>query len=145
MAETTLFQKILSGEIPGNFVGRGENWAAFLDVFPRAKGHTLVVPVNPVQRIAELSKSDLADLFDGVKQVQSTLSGYFETKDFTVVVHDGPMAGQEIPHVHVHVIPRAEGDGGQALPAMFPEANPANPPDYQGLAELCAKIKGASK
>jgi histidine triad (HIT) family protein len=56
MAETTLFQKILSGEIPGNFVGRGENWAAFLDVFPRAKGHTLVVPVNPVQRIAELSK-----------------------------------------------------------------------------------------
>jgi len=104
-----------------------------------------VVPVNPAQRIAELSKSDLADLFDGVKLVQNTLSAYFETKDFTVVVHDGPMAGQEIPHVHVHVIPRAEGDGGQALPALFPEATPANPPDYQGLAELCAKIKEASK
>jgi|TARA_B110000914_G_scaffold223840_1_gene240276 histidine triad (HIT) family protein len=145
MAETTLFQKILSGEIPGNFVGRGENWAAFLDVFPRADGHTLVVPVNPVQRLAELSKSDLADLFDGVKQVQNTLSAYFETKDFTVIIHDGPMAGQEIPHVHVHVIPRVEDDRGLALPAMFPEVNPANPPDYPGLAELCTKIEEASK
>jgi histidine triad (HIT) family protein len=144
MAETTLFQRILSGEIPGNFIGRGGNWAAFLDVFPRADGHTLVVPVNPAQRIAELSKSDLADLFDGVKQVQNTLSGYFETNDFTVIIHDGPMAGQEIPHVHVHVIPRVEGDRGRALPAMFPEANPSNPPDYPGLAELCAKIKEAS-
>ena len=131
MAEATLFQKILSGEIPGNFVGRGENWAAFLDVFPRADGHTLVVPVNPVQRLAELSKSDLADLFDGVKQVQNTLSAYFETKDFTVIIHDGPMAGQEIPHVHVHVIPRVEDDRGLALPAMFPEVNPANPPIIQ--------------
>lgn len=144
MAETTLFQRILSGEIPGNFIGRGENWAAFLDVFPRADGHTLVVPVNPAQRIAELPKSDLADLFDGVKQVQNTLSAYFETNDFTVIIHDGPAAGQEIPHVHVHVIPRVEGDRGRALPAMFPEANPSNPPDYPGLAELCAKIKEAS-
>jgi|TARA_B110000914_G_C15381140_1_gene407822 histidine triad (HIT) family protein len=144
MAETTLFQKILSGEIPGNFIGRGENWAAFLDAFPRADGHTLVVPVNPVQRIAELSKSNLADLFEGVKQVQNTLSAYFETNDFTVIIHDGPMAGQEIPHVHVHVIPRVEGDRGRALPAMFPEANPSNPPDYPGLAELCAKIKEAT-
>jgi histidine triad (HIT) family protein len=144
MAETTLFQKILSGEIPGNFIGRGENWAAFLDAFPRADGHTLVVPVNPVQRIAELSKSNLADLFEGVKQVQNTLSSYFETNDFTVIIHDGPMAGQEIPHVHVHVIPRVEGDRGRALPAMFPEANPSNPPDYPELAELCAKIKEAT-
>ncbi|MAH90704.1 MAG: HIT family protein [Euryarchaeota archaeon] len=145
MAEPTLFQKILTGEIPGNFVGRGENWGAFLDVFPRAEGHTLVVPLNPVQRISDLSKSELADLFSGVKQVQSTLSSYFDTKDFTVMVHDGPMAGQEIPHVHIHVIPRTENDGGRALPALFPSANPSNPPDFTGLNELCNQIKGASQ
>ena len=145
MAEPTLFQKILSGEIPGNFVGRGENWGAFLDVFPRAKGHTLVVPLNPVQRITDLSKSELADLFSGVKQVQSTLSSYFDTNDFTVMVHDGPMAGQEIPHVHIHVIPRTENDGGRALPALFPNANPPNPPDFTGLSELCNQIKEASQ
>ena len=145
MAEVTLFQKILSGEIPGNFVSRGEKWGAFLDVFPRSEGHTLVVPVNPVQRIAELSKSELAELFDGVKEVQKTLSSHFNTEDFTVIVHDGPMAGQEVPHVHVHVIPRTESDGGKALPAMFPEANPPNPPDFSALAELCVRIKEASQ
>lgn len=145
MAEPTLFQKILTGEIPGNFVGRGENWGAFLDVFPRAEGHTLVVPLNPVQRITDLSKSELADLFSGVKQVQSTLSSYFDTKDFTVMVHDGPMAGQEIPHVHIHVIPRTENDGGRALPALFPSANPSNPPDFTALSELCNQIKEASQ
>jgi len=144
MADTTLFEKILSGEIPGNFISRGDNWGAFLDVYPRSEGHTLVVPVKPVQRITELSKSDLADLFEGIKIVQGILSVYFNTVDFTVVIHDGPLAGQEIPHVHVHVIPRTEGDTGRALPAMFPAANPQNPPDFIGLTNLCTKIKEAS-
>jgi histidine triad (HIT) family protein len=144
MADTTLFEKILSGEIPGNFISRGDNWGAFLDVYPRSEGHTLVVPVKPVQRITELSKSDLADLFEGIKIVQGILSVYFNTVDFTVVIHDGPHAGQEIPHVHVHVIPRTESDAGRALPAMFPAANPQDPPDFIGLANLCTKIKEAS-
>ena len=88
--------------------------ASFLDVFPRSQGHTLVVLENPSQRLADLSDSDLMKLFSGVKQTQSTLSNYFETTDFTVAIHDGPLAGQEIPHVHVHVIPRKQGDGGRA-------------------------------
>ncbi|RJU85725.1 MAG: HIT family protein [Candidatus Poseidoniales archaeon] len=145
MAEETLFQKILSGEVPGNFIGRGENWGAFLDVFPRSQGHTLVVPERPVQRIIDLSKSELSDLWTGVAEVQSKLTAYFKTTDFTVVVHDGPLAGQEIPHVHVHVIPRLEGDLGKALPAMFPNSRPQNPPDFEGLAKLCDDIQGASK
>ncbi len=145
MADTTLFEKILSGNIPGNFVSRGESWGAFLDVYPRSEGHTLVVPVNPVQRITELSKLELGELFEGVKNVQSLLSNYYNTTDFTVVIHDGPNAGQEIPHVHVHVIPRIDGDEGRALPAMFPSANPPNPPDFANLANLCSRIKGASQ
>ena len=81
MAEKTLFQKILSGEIPGNFIARGDNWASFLDVFPRAPGHTLVVPHSPVQRIADLSDNEITHLFEGVKQTQSILSSFFETED----------------------------------------------------------------
>lgn len=145
MAGPTLFQNILSGNIPGNFVARGENWGAFLDVFPRSEGHTLVVPVNPVKRINELSHAELADLFEGVKETQSKLSQYFNTEDFTVVVHDGPLAGQEIPHVHIHVVPRLEGDGGLALPAIFPNAHPANPPNFPELSQLCQRIEEASK
>lgn len=145
MAEPTLFEKILAGEIPGNFICRGEGWGSFLDVFPRSLGHTLVVLENPSQRLADLSDTDLMKLFSGVKQTQSILSNYFGTTDFTVTIHDGPLAGQEIPHVHVHVIPRKQGDGGRALPAMFPNANPPNPPDFASLANLCKAIKEASE
>ena len=105
----------------------------------------MVVPERPVQRIIDLSKSELSDLWTGVAEVQSKLTAYFKTTDFTVVVHDGPLAGQEIPHVHVHVIPRLEGDLGKALPAMFPNSRPQNPPDFEGLAKLCDDIQGASK
>jgi len=145
MAEPTLFEKILSGEIPGNFICRGEGWGSFLDVFPRSQGHTLVVLENPSQRLADLSQQELSLLFSGVKETQQTLSAYFDTTDFTVTVHDGPLAGQEIPHVHVHVIPRLAGDGGGALPWMFPNAKPPNPPDFPALNELCNKIKEASQ
>lgn len=145
MAETTLFEKILFGEVPGNFICRGEGWSSFLDVFPRSEGHTLVVLENPSQRLADLSDEDLMKLFSGVKQTQSFLSKYFQTSDFTIVIHDGPLAGQEIPHVHVHVIPRKQGDGGRALPSMFPNANPSNPPDFSALADLCSAIKEASE
>ena len=145
MAEPTLFEKILSGEIPGNFICRGDGWGAFLDVFPRAEGHTLIVLENPAQRLANLSDSEMMKLFAGVKQTQVKLSSYFKTTDFTITIHDGPLAGQEIPHVHVHVIPRIQGDGGKALPAMFPNANPPNPPDFAALADLCNRIKEASK
>ena len=145
MAEPTLFEKILSGEIPGNFICRGEGWGSFLDVFPRSEGHTLVVLENPSQRLADLSEADLMNLFSGVKQTQSVLSNYYQTPDFTITIHDGPLAGQEIPHVHVHVIPRMLGDGGRALPAMFPNAQPPNPPDFISLANLCTAIKEASE
>ena len=143
MAEPTIFEKIISGEIPGNFVCRGSNWAAFLDVFPRSEGHTLVVPHRPVQRISDLSKDEITELFSGVQETQQKLGEYFGTTDFTVMVHDGPLAGQEIPHVHVHIIPRIKGDGGGALPLLFPNSKPPNPPDYQTLSELCNRIKEA--
>ena len=145
MAEPTLFEKILCGEIPGNFICRGDGWGSFLDVFPRSEGHTLVVLENPSQRLADLSQQELGLLFSGVKETQERLSACFNTTDFTVTVHDGPLAGQEIPHVHVHVIPRLAGDGGGALPWMFPNAKPPNPPDFSALGELCNKIKEASQ
>ena len=109
MAEQTLFERILSGEIPSHEIDSGDGWYAFLDIFPRREGHTLVIPTAPVQRIADLSEEQRTMLMNGVVAVQKRLSNHFNTTDFTVVVHDGPLAGQEVPHVHFHVIPRYEG------------------------------------
>ena len=143
MAEPTLFEKILSGTIPGNFVARGETWGAFLDVYPRRRGHTLVTPSRPVQHLAQLSPNELSDLMKGVQETQNKLSNYFDTDDFSIIIHDGPLAGQEIPHLHIHVIPRTKGDGGKTLMSMWPQApSPSGQPEYERLAELCNAING---
>lgn len=139
MAERTLFEQILSGEIPSHKIGSGEGWYAFLDIFPRREGHTLVIPTTPVQRIAQLSVEQRSNLMTGVVEVQSRLSKHFETTDFTVLVHDGPLAGQEVPHVHVHVLPRTIGDDGSTIAAMWP-TTPSREPDYAALSALAARI-----
>ena len=105
LSMTTLFERILSGDIPSHMVAKGDGWYAFLDIFPRRSGHTLVIPNRPAQRLSELDANELRQLMLGVKEVQHRLSQHFDTVDFTVCIHDGPLAGQEVPHVHVHLIP----------------------------------------
>ena len=139
MAELTLFQRILSGEIPSHKIASGEGWYAFLDIFPRREGHTLVIPTTPVQRIAELTTLERSRLMTGVAEVQSLLSSHFQTMDFTVLVHDGPLAGQEVPHVHVHVLPRTPKDGGSTIAAMWPRLSVAEP-DHDALGALASSI-----
>ena len=123
----TLFESILSGQIPSHCVAQGESWYAFLDIFPRREGHTLVIPRKPAQRLSELSPDELSGLMEGITVVQQRLGAHFSTTDFTICLHDGPLAGQEVPHVHFHVIPRNEGDGGGTLMSMWPKQSTLNP------------------
>jgi len=139
---TTLFERILSGEIPSHEVAKGNGWYAFLDIFPRREGHTLVIPTRPVQRLAALTREERSNLMEGVAEVQQRLGALFSTKDFTVCVHDGPLAGQEVPHVHVHVLPRTLGDGGGTLMAMWP-STPSSEPDHATLGSLATALREA--
>lgn len=143
MAEPTLFDRILNGTLPSHKVAEGELWYAFLDIFPRREGHTLVIPKQNVRHLSELSESMRNALFTGVVKVQEILSKYFETDDFTVCIHDGPLAGQEVPHVHVHVLPRLPSDGGKTLQAMWPQAQPmGGDVDHGQLGQLAAALRG---
>lgn len=142
MAEDTLFTKIIRGEIPSSKVAEGELWYAFLDIFPRRPGHTLVVPKEQAQRITDLSAESRRALLDGVVEAQRRLSIEFETTDFAVGVHDGPISGQEVPHVHIHVCPRTEGDGGLSMLACWPDSPPpGGEPDFAGLAALAERLQ----
>ena len=104
------------------------------------EGHTLVIPTRPAQRLAALTQDERASLMDGVAEVQQRLGRQFSTTDFTVCVHDGPLAGQEVPHVHVHVLPRTQGDGGGTLMAMWP-ASPIAEPDHASLGSLATALR----
>jgi len=142
MAELTPFDRILDGTLPSHKVAEGELWYAFLDIFPRRGGHTLVIPKQSVGHISELSESTRNALFAGVVEVQEILSKHFETDDFTVCIHDGRMAGQEVAHVHVHVIPRQPGDGGSTLQAMWPNAPPMGGEiDHDSLHSLSTRLQ----
>ncbi|MDG1550334.1 MAG: HIT family protein [Candidatus Poseidoniaceae archaeon] len=144
MSSQTLFERIISQEIPCHKVSEGENWFAFLDIYPRSEGHTLVIPKRGVGNISQLDEKEISDLFIGMKKVQTILSKNFDTDDFTICVHDGRLAGQEVPHVHIHVIPRTEGDGGLTLMSMWPNSGPmGGEPNHKLLSELSSKLMEA--
>jgi|TARA_B110001452_G_scaffold89938_2_gene73848 histidine triad (HIT) family protein len=143
MGEPTLFDRILNETLPSHKVAEGESWYAFLDIYPRRAGHTLVIPKQSVQHLSELSEPMRNGLFAGVTKVQAILSKHFGTDDFTVCIHDGPLAGQEIPYVHVHVLPRLPSDGGKTLQAMWPQAQPmGGDVDHGELGQLAAAMRG---
>jgi len=134
-----LFEHILSGDIPSHKVGSGEGWYAFLDIFPRREGHTLVIPTTPVSRMRDLSTLERSQLMEGVVEVQRLLTIKFNTTDYTVVVHDGPLAGQEVPHVHIHILPRTENDSGKTLASMWPHQSQEI--DHDKLRVLASELQ----
>jgi diadenosine tetraphosphate (Ap4A) HIT family hydrolase len=94
----------------GRVVSANTTAIAFLDAFPVAEGHTLVIPREHVTSIFDLSDSDQASLWQLVDQVRSHLSEQFSPAGFNIGINDGEAAGQTVPHAHVHIIPRYHGD-----------------------------------
>ncbi len=107
----TLFTKIIAGQIPAAFVFRDELWVGFLDIHPSSAGHALLVPVVEGASIAQLPAQTLATLGDRLARLIGAVKAGTGCDDVNVVVNDGPAAGQEVAHAHLHVIPRWNGDG----------------------------------
>lgn len=84
--------------------------AAFVNLRPIVPGHVLVVSNRVVPRISELYDDEYADLWKSVRLVQAMLTKHYNATAFNVAVQDGRSAGQSVPHVHVHILPRIEGD-----------------------------------
>lgn len=77
---------------------------------PLLPGHILICPVRSVPRLSQLNAAETADLFNTVRIVSRTLERVYQASSLNVAVQDGVDAGQSVPHVHVHVIPRQKGD-----------------------------------
>jgi len=112
-----IFCKIISKDIPTKVISESKMSIAFLDAFPLAKGHTLVIPKNHHAKIQDMSKEENSDLFSLVHDVISKVDKL--TGATLVAVHNGKNAGQEIPHVHVHLVPRESSDSAGAIHSMF--------------------------
>lgn len=112
-----IFCKIISGEIPSKFLKKTSDSVSFLDAFPLAKGHVLVIPKKHHQKIQDMTSEENGDLFSLVHEMVSKVDSV--TGSTLVAVHNGEEAGQEIPHVHVHLVPRSKNDSAGAIHSMF--------------------------
>ena len=98
--EDSIFTKIINREIPANIIAEDDNYTAFLDVFPLAKGHTLVVPKKQVDYIFDLDNDLLSGLHVFSKKVAKAIEKTIDCKRIGTAV-----IGLEVPHAHIHLIP----------------------------------------
>lgn len=97
---TSVFTKIIRGEIPSYKVAESKDYYAFLDINPLAKGHTLVVPKNEVDYIFDLKENDYRELFAFAKKVAAAIDKTIPCKRVGIIVF-----GLDVPHAHIHLIP----------------------------------------
>lgn len=97
---STIFTKIINGEIPAYKVAEDDNYLAFLDVNPNAKGHTLCIPKQEVNKIFDMEEEQYLGLMRFSRKVAKALEKTVQCKRVGVAV-----VGLEVPHVHVHLIP----------------------------------------
>ncbi|MBV9880867.1 MAG: HIT family protein [Gemmatirosa sp.] len=107
-----VFCRILAGELPGTFVHRDADVAAFMDIQPVNPGHVLVVPVRHATHLADLDAESAARLMAVAHRVVAAIrASGVRCEGVNLFLADGEAAMQEVPHVHLHVFPRWRGDG----------------------------------
>ena len=130
-----IFAKILRGELPSYKVYEDDNAMAFLDIKPRAPGHSLVLPKAPARNILDVGPADLAHVMTVAQKIAKAGMKAFGADGVTVQQFNEGAGGQVVFHLHVHVIPRKQG-----VP-MKPPASEKEKPDV--LADHAKKIAAA--
>jgi len=104
-----VFAKILRGEIPSVKVYEDDKTLAFMDVMPQADGHVLVIPKEAAENIFELSPEGAAALMATTQKIAKAVRKGLGTPGIMIAQLNGVPAGQSVPHVHFHIIPRSKG------------------------------------
>jgi histidine triad (HIT) family protein len=130
-----VFAKILRGELPAHKVYEDDKAFAFLDIMPRAPGHTLVIPKAPVRTILDIQPDDLAHLIKVTQKIARAATTVFAADGITIQQFNEAAGGQLVFHLHIHVMPRKIGV------ALKPPASAKEEPAV--LAEQALKLAAA--
>jgi len=125
----SIFTKIINGEIPSYKVAEDDDFIAFLDINPNAKGHTLVVPKKEINKIFDLPKEDYAKLMDFAYRVAKA-----QEKAIDCLRVGMSVIGLEVPHVHVHLIPITS-----MADMQFMKKEKLTPEDFAKIADAISK------
>lgn len=106
-----VFCRIITGDLPAYIIHQDEWSISFLDINPFTWGHALVLPKEHFASLGELPDEMAAPLMKNISLVARAVTSAAGVDSFNVLLNDGGVAGQIVPHVHFHVIPRSPGDG----------------------------------
>jgi histidine triad (HIT) family protein len=105
-----IFGKLLRGEIPAARVYEDDDTLAFMDIMPRADGHLLVIPKTPCRHVLDASPEQLAAVMQTVQKLSHAVVKAFSADGVTLQQFNEAAGGQEVFHLHFHVLPRHDGD-----------------------------------
>ncbi|MGJ4965743.1 HIT family protein [Bradyrhizobium sp. HKCCYLRH3061] len=132
------FAKILRGEFPCTKVYENDHVLAFLDIMPRVPGHTLVIPKVPARNILDITEEDYLHVGRAVRTIARAAKTAFAADGITVQQFNEHAGGQMVFHLHVHIMPRHNGD------SLLPPASRKEDPKLleENAAKLIAALKG---
>ena len=110
-----IFCKIIAGEIPNYTVYQDDNVLAFLDIHPCSKGHTVVIPKKHFANLWDMSTETFDLMAAGLRAAAGRVQARLKPDGMNIGLNNGRAAGQAVGHVHWHIIPRWEGDGGGSM------------------------------
>lgn len=129
-----IFCRIVAGDAPARRLYEDGSTMAFLDVNPLTRGHTLVIPKDHYPRLTDLPQDLAPDLYDTVHRLVAAVEAAVDADGTTVAFNNGPAAGQEVMHVHGHVVPRFEDDGGGPIHRAFGRRPDLDDADLEAIA-----------
>ncbi|HEC67377.1 MAG TPA: HIT family protein [Candidatus Desulfofervidus auxilii] len=130
-----IFCKIIQGEIPATKVYEDEKVLAFMDINPLNDGHTLIVPKRHAETIFEIDPQDLIATMKVAQKLAIAIKKALDSDGMIVVQLNNRAAGQMVPHLHIHLIPRWENDGLQIGKWEM------KPGDMEKIKDIAEKIK----
>ncbi len=111
MSSDCIFCKIVEGKIPALKIYENDYVLAFLDIGPLSFGHTLVIPKKHYERLDQIPADEFAELAKVLPKISKAVVTAMNAEGYNILQNNGRVAGQVVPHIHIHIIPRNAGDG----------------------------------
>ena len=129
-----IFCKIINKEVPAYFIYEDDDVVAMLDIHPKAPGHAMILTKVHAENILDLPDDEIEAVFKAVKKITGLLQKALKPDGFTIGINHGKASGQAVDHLHIHIIPRWQNDGGGSIHSVVD-----NPPK-QNLTDIKNKI-----
>lgn len=133
-----LFCEISAKEIKAEIIYEDKNVLAFLDIMPRSAGHTMVIPKTHAANLTALPDEKIGPFFKVVKKIIQMIENGLKPDGFTLGINQGKASGQEVQHLHFHIMPRWLDDNGGPIQRVV------NNPPQESLEQIAKKIRATS-